>query len=706
MSNRKIRKDRLPIGFATTQQLISNTPIDAFVTGDVLLSVFNAKFSEFYTSIVGNAPQALDTLVEIANKLALLGAEDVSIEAMISEIIGTKASLTYVNGKLDLKADLSYVQAQVGTTNQNLAIEVSRLEGILNGKVTAVAFQTYQASVTASLVLKADQASVTASLALKADQASVDASLAIKANQATVDTSLALKADKTTVNAALALKADQTAVNTSLALKADKTAVDASLALKADLTAVNTSLALKADKTAVDASLALKADQIVVNTSLALKVDKTAVDASLALKADEVSVVSRLAGKTSTAQAETIAQNIANALEAKLLGGVGTNADTFAELKALLDNLQSLSQADLNGVMASLATKVDKQTLALFAQVQPDGKYSLTNLNGVSAKNVLIGRLTDVLNDYTAQNLNLDIQAGGVQLIKVALATQADGSISGMKLKDFLNFIVSNPNSPLFSKLSEKLDKSVFNEIANKDAGGLYTLNQLLSVTSKQFYAHNFAFFDQDVTTEDFANGVNNGESFTLAIGRREDGALLGLGVSNLADYLVNDVTHVSVKLNEKLSKSEFNQVIVPIPVIDQYVPFSNGSGTTAERSMSGGLKVDKLAVTETAVVESLAVNGLASADLSHEALTYDLQFNMNINEALGDKFMNVVLSTGEEGGQLHSANMVEFLEFIANAPNPVRRAMNFISEQNNFLSQELANLTARVADLEAMTIV
>jgi hypothetical protein len=145
------QKNSLPIGFATIQELTAETGLDKFVTSEVLLPFLSEKLTAFYNLILGETPnQALNTLREIGDKLAEMGATDGSIEAMISTIIGTKADISYVDGQLNLKADLAFLNnviAQIAlnaTAERTVRVgEEARIEAIANSKVSESYFNNF-----------------------------------------------------------------------------------------------------------------------------------------------------------------------------------------------------------------------------------------------------------------------------------------------------------------------------------------------------------------------------------------------------------------------------------------------------------------------------------------------------------------------------------------------------------------------------------
>lgn len=257
--------------------------------------------------------------------------------------------------------------------------------------------------------------------------AGLDADTLAELNSKVVALQNLTDADKTGILNLLALKVNTTDIMPVINAKADEESVVSRLATKADESSVASRLATKATETSVTERLATKADESSVATRLAEKADETSVASRLAEKAsiEQLLIVENLASnavtqeilelgltqKITAAQAETIAQSITTALENKIMGGVGTDADTMAELKALLDNLQSLSEADVNGVMQLVSEKIAKSDI-YHSVVYPRGVdssapgatlASYLNENNLSADKVIsVGLLNLLIKDLMA----------------------------------------------------------------------------------------------------------------------------------------------------------------------------------------------------------------------------------------------------------------------------------------------------------------
>ena len=172
------------------------------------------------TDLIDSAPDALNTLNEIASALNSNSANDqLTVNQLLNYITSADASFNAIDAKLIL-LDMS---------DNDLYSQVERIDASLNS-------------------LEADKTT------LNADIVRIDASLnsleTLKADKSYVDS------QNTSQNATIALKADKsyvdtqnTSLNTAISLKADKSYVDT------QNTSQNTTISAKADKSYVDASL-------------------------------------------------------------------------------------------------------------------------------------------------------------------------------------------------------------------------------------------------------------------------------------------------------------------------------------------------------------------------------------------------------------------------------------------------------------------
>jgi hypothetical protein len=321
MSNRKLKIDRLPLGFTNLGELLAGTSGNQFIIASDVIAFFNSKITDYNNNLINNAPAALDSLGEIAAKLSQMGAADSNIEQMIATIIGTKANVTYVDGQLSLKANVADVYTKT---------EVDLIASDLVGQTQ-------------------------------------------------------LSSEIQTIGGSIQ-----------------------------SLTSEMTTL------------------QDTVATGLA--------DLSTAI-----------GSKTDSGQVQAIAQGIANALENKILGGVGTDTDTLAELRAYVEQLQNLSEADVNGVMTAVSAKLDRsvfESLFTFA----NGKWSLS-IDGLNLTHLLSGG-SSLLTPEAFAGLADDSP------YKVLIGNANDGSVKSMLVWDLMNFLAENPSSYVRERIDYKLDKN------------------------------------------------------------------------------------------------------------------------------------------------------------------------------------------------------------------------------------------------------
>lgn len=139
-----------------------------FVPANQATTYTKTETDAHINSVIGSAPEALNTLVEIAAQLA----SDESAVASIVTLVGTKAPLA----SPAFTGTVSGVsKAMVGLSNVDNTSDANK--PLSSAEISA--------------------------LALKADKSYVDAQAATKASNSDVSTSLALKADKTYVDTAL-----------------------------------------------------------------------------------------------------------------------------------------------------------------------------------------------------------------------------------------------------------------------------------------------------------------------------------------------------------------------------------------------------------------------------------------------------------------------------------------------------------------------
>ncbi len=363
------KKDILPIGFATTAELMSGQGLDKFITSQELLPYLSFAFTNFYNQIAGDAPiQALDTLREIGDRLTVMGATDGSIQQMISEILGTKASLSYVDGKLVLKADLSMVQGSVADINARIQTEVAlrtsevaRVEAIANAKITEerllyISNEYYQlANARLLTVENTTIPAINEAIVKKSSKVELQAEVTARTGEVARVQAIA---DSKTTNEHLEVRIAEVLnyennrdVNTRADLVAVATnkANDAFTNAKADsrgytdnhiLNLNQNILPLLESKAEANASIAL------LNAAIATKTTNQDVNENVAYW--------KLHDLTPTYK------GIVDALRAEMLAIEGIDETEFTRLRDLLAQLTALESADVAGLNASISQKIGK----------------------------------------------------------------------------------------------------------------------------------------------------------------------------------------------------------------------------------------------------------------------------------------------------------------------------------------------------------
>lgn len=273
--------------------------------------------------VVGAAPEALDTLEEIANKLAdnddavasivttlseKANSSDVYTKTTVDGLLATAASAA--EGKYQPKGNyLTEHQsladyAKTADVNTELAKKVDKVTGsslVPDAQITKLT----------ALPSKAD---IESTYATKEEVTTVDGKFANYTTTSALNTALGNKADKSTtytkteVDTALSTAATNVAntYETKAAHATDKTALETAINAKANSADVYTKTAAdgkfetitahNTDKTALEGAIALKADKTYVDETFETKVDHAKDYASIMSRLDDVAQVYSLYG--------------------------------------------------------------------------------------------------------------------------------------------------------------------------------------------------------------------------------------------------------------------------------------------------------------------------------------------------------------------------------------------------------------------------
>ena len=351
---------------------------------DLYLEVANATsiITSEINNLIDGAPAALDTL----NELAAAISDDENFAGTIASSLSAKASNTYVNDSLALKADRTDLDNYLQVAN-NFSGVYSDLTGKPNLDVYAS-----NTAVNNALSLKADSANLTQYLQVantnnfsgvysdltsrpNLDVYASNTALALKANTSDLDNYLQVANNFSgvyndlTERPNLDVYASNTAVNTALALKADTTDLDQYVQVannfsgvyndlsgkpNLDVYASNTALSLKANTTDLSQYLQAANNFSGVYNDLTSKpnLDLYAANSALALKADTTDLSDYL----QVANAAFISGNY-NELSNK------PNLDIYAANSALSlkANTSDLNQyVQVANVNSLIQTSVDK----------------------------------------------------------------------------------------------------------------------------------------------------------------------------------------------------------------------------------------------------------------------------------------------------------------------------------------------------------
>lgn len=307
---------------------------------------------------------------------------------------------------------------------------------------------------------------------------------------------------KQEVNIIAGAKADGQGMATELANRYVKSEVDGKLNLKANVADVY-------NKTQIDSIAGGKASSEALEQRIS-DVQGEIANASTSLQ-------NQISTKISASQAETIATEIVNVLEAKILGGVGTDADTMKELNDKVIALQSLSSADLTGVMAAIASKIDKSQL-----------YTKALQNDVGDGSTLSGFLSaNEVSDSTPISSEL------VYWLMNSINTVLNSKVS--------NSTYSDKNAYYESKFGAKLDKAEFDSLFTKQADGkFYSTDKLRTLVSEKLVSSNFADNSKDFTDAHLNFDLQSDNFLKIVLTTEEDGSLVAMNLNSFINYLVS----------------------------------------------------------------------------------------------------------------------------------------------------------------------
>ena len=261
-------------------------------------------------------------------------------------------------------------------------------------------------------------------------------------------------ADKDGILATLALCVKTADIMPIVNAKAEEISVANRLASKVETADIMPIVNAKATKIELQAEVDARLAEITrVQTIANSKTTASYVDTQIADLTNGV-----IATKITTAQATTIAQNIADILEQKIYGGVGTEADTMAELKAMVETLQDLSEADVNGVITTLATKLDKSVYDAFIQTL----YTATQVDTELAKKIDKSIFSSIFvpnESLSVANLSEDLpEANGSGSLELMIVNTLTGAVKKVKMDSFLTFISTCVDSPVFGRFEDLSD--------------------------------------------------------------------------------------------------------------------------------------------------------------------------------------------------------------------------------------------------------
>lgn len=252
----------------------------------------------------------------------------------------------------------------------------------------------------------------------------------------------------------------------------------------------------------VDAKLALKADSTTLNNEILnltqnvipLKANVTSLNTEISNRQSEISRIEQLvvaeatqreivvATKTTPAEVTTIAQALVATLRTEMLAIEGIDDAEFARLQGLLTQLTALEAADVTGLNASIAQKVDKASvIARSSWITPEEFYTVEDFLDPALLNsdyvfsaelnqVLIGLLNSKINtkfdsnqivqDGWASNL-LSIDGSG-KVVMQSVAADALHNSQTMSARLTLKLI-----QLLFEHTEEKVDSEVVAALQN-----------------------------------------------------------------------------------------------------------------------------------------------------------------------------------------------------------------------------------------------
>lgn len=607
------QKASLPIGFSTLTELLASQGADKFVTSEVLIPFFSSKLTEFYNNVVGNAPQAFDTLKEIADKLAEMGAKDGSIEAMISTIIGTKADISYVDGKLNLKADLSMVNTAISSINSSIQTEineritdVARVEAIANSKVTPERLEIRVAEV------------------LNYESAQLDL-----AKQA-LRLEISQKADETSVVTRLGLKADRFDVQQlSSSQDSEIIRIDSEIAVKANQSfVVNEIASAKIDSRGYTDNHILNLNENV----LPLLASKTYTEGRVADLFGEIQiakgqVLAEVATKATPAQATAISEALVNALRTEMLAIEGIDDAEFARLGALLAQLTALESSDVTGIMALLSQKVAISDVLGSAWTVANLQ---TFISFVDLANEQIGS-GKVLDARTLRHILYEMKAltdSKVAGSKIQKSSWIDPNLT-YEIEHFLNESLLNGDHVFSAQLVQGILKVLNTKVDTKvdkkvDKSVIYGLDS--------FMGHHAI-----LNPLDFANVLPEYCSDEWLLSEKLMNGILKSIVEKF-DTKANSVDVDTNKLDKAVFSSLFNQR-------------PDGKFNSTENL--------KTLVTEHLFCTRFADN---SSDFTSGHLEFDSQ---------SDNYLKIVLATEEDGG-VHAMNLKGFINYLTDGQESV----------------------------------
>ncbi len=271
-------------------------------------------------------------------------------------------------------------------------------------------------------------------------------------------------------------------------------------------------------------------------------------------------------------------QLLVNALENKLLNGVGMDGDTLSELYDKITALKDLSSADVTGIMQALALKADENSVAqrlaekadkIATQTALDAKADKTAmqtaLDAKADESTVVERLATKADAVaTAEAIATKLTETQVTAIATQKAQEVENrildsvSIDGNSLKklkallDQAATMSENDKTQIVESLALKLDKtvfySIFSEFTAKDGSTQYDVNfgnvrNFIAqyVETDELVLKSLKDATKQETAVSLQGDILGGNSKMLMIGSNFDGSIKGMGLAPFLAFVANN---------------------------------------------------------------------------------------------------------------------------------------------------------------------